>query len=69
MSVNQDVRSVGFSRQRRQRPDPARTHRDGQLRPHRLGYATPARTAGALGLVTIVLAAGINASPRRQQQS
>ncbi|HKS47957.1 MAG TPA: MFS transporter [Amycolatopsis sp.] len=70
MSVNQVVRSVGFSLGSAVSGLILAAHTaTGSFAPTDSGYSTAAWTAGVLALVTIVLAAGINASRSKQHQS
>jgi predicted MFS family arabinose efflux permease len=70
MSVNQVVRSVGFSLGSAVSGLILAAHTPaGSFAPTDSGYSTAAWTAGGLALVTIVLAIGINASQRKAHQS
>jgi hypothetical protein len=70
MSVNQVVRSVGFSLGSAVSGLILAAHTaTGSFAPSDSGYSTAAWTAAALALVTIVLVAGINTSRNKQHQS
>ncbi|KIM17643.1 hypothetical protein QV65_03520 [Rhodococcus erythropolis] len=70
MSVNQVVRSVGFSIGSAASGVILAAHTvTGSFSPTNSGYSTAAWTACALALLTIVLAAGINASRNNRPPS